>query len=140
MQRWMSLFWIAGRLKRRSYWLGALSLLIASLAAQILTKTLPAPLGAAIYAVAEAIVAWIAVCLFARRLHDLGRSGWLQVPALVLTLLGSALIRPQVAGALHLNPTLQAVGVMFGVAAYFGFIISLGLMRGTNGPNRYGEA
>lgn len=139
MQRWTSLFWVAGRLKRRPYWLGVLSLLIASLAAQILTRTLPAPLGPAVYALAEAGVAWVAVCLFTRRLHDLGRTGWLQLPAFALTAGGFAIVRPGVAAALNLNPTMQAVGVMFGLAAYFGFIISLGLMRGTQGPNRYGE-
>lgn len=140
MQRWTSLFWVAGRLKRRPYWLGVLSLLIASLAAQILAQAVGPALGPPIYTIVQAAVSWVAVCLFSQRLHDLGRPAWMQIPGLALIVLGFGAAQPAAAAALHLDATGRAISVMVGLAGYFGLIIALGLVRGTDGPNRYGAS
>jgi uncharacterized membrane protein YhaH (DUF805 family) len=140
MGRWQSLFWIAGRLPRRPYWFAILSLIILSLGARMLTRQLDPSLGGPLYAVVEAGVAWIGICTFARRLHDLGRSGWWQVPAFVLTVAGFYLAQPALATTLRLSPTVQALCVMVGMAAYFGFIIALGIVRGMTADNRFGPA
>lgn len=139
MLRWRALFWVAGRLPRKPYWLGVLALLIVSLGARILSEALGPPVSAALYALAQALVAWVAICIFTRRLHDLGRSGWWQLPAFGLTVAGFATARPEVAAAMGTGPTGQAVGVIVGLAAYFGFIISLGIVRGMSGDNRFGR-
>src|SRR6187399_1393789 len=83
---WKSLFFSAeGRIGRQAFWIGWLVLL----GIQVVAGWIPV-VGHALGLVA--LFCW--VCLCTKRLHDMGRSGWWQAPALALgpmLVIGSAL-------------------------------------------------
>ncbi|MCR5872958.1 DUF805 domain-containing protein [Phenylobacterium sp. J426] len=132
---WTRLFSFRGRAARREYWRVLAALFVFGVVLQ-LASVLPGvvlialPLG-----LATNVVQWAVV---ARRLHDLGRSGWWQVPATALGLMVVAeavsrgLIDPENPKPL---PPLLAVAMLLMLA----FFIAIGSVRGDPGPNRFGE-
>jgi uncharacterized membrane protein YhaH (DUF805 family) len=67
------------------------------------------------------------------RLHDIGRSGWLALPPLILEVVGV------IACVAYLPP--ESAQVAFGVIALVlaGLMILLGIVPGDPMPNRFGE-
>lgn len=142
---WKSLFFSAeGRIGRQAFWIGWLMLLGAHVVAGWI------PLIGQVIALA-AIFAW--VCLCAKRLHDMGRSGWWQLLPIVLgpvLIVGSALSVGIGATLAHLTngdadwAALAGVGGLFvslaiAFVAVVGFTLWLGITEGQPGENRYGE-
>ena len=142
---WKSLFFTAdGRIGRQAFWIGWLMLL----GVHVVAGWVPLigwALGlAALFA---------SVCLYTKRLHDMGRSGWWQVLPIVLgpvLILGSAMAIGF--GAIFAELTngdpgfaaLAGVGGLFvSLAIAFvvtiGFTLWVGLTEGQPGENRYGE-
>jgi uncharacterized membrane protein YhaH (DUF805 family) len=94
------------------------------------------------------------ICLYSKRLHDIGRSGWLQIVPFVLGWLlmtfGFAFGVASVFGLLFSGlPHFLGGVVLGGMAVAFGMfcvgglmhlvlLLWLGLTRGQTGPNRYG--
>jgi uncharacterized membrane protein YhaH (DUF805 family) len=119
-----------GRIGRRSYWLWlALVLIAGAVTVTIDTLVFGKFDGGPVTALASVPAIYPQVCVQTKRLHDLGRSGWLQLVPY---------------GALLLSPVLNAVGaaalatLLVGVA-FLGMFIWLGFFKGQDGPNRYGE-
>lgn len=142
---WKSLFFSAGgRIGRQAFWIGWLVLL----GVQVLAGWIPV-VGHALGLIA--LFAW--VCLCTKRLHDMGRSGWWQAPAIALgpvLVVGSALwigFGAAVAALTGGEPELAAlagVGVLLvSVAVAFILVIAftlwVGITEGQIGENRYGE-
>ncbi|KRA59958.1 hypothetical protein ASD79_10555 [Caulobacter sp. Root655] len=141
---WKSLFFTAdGRIGRQAFWIGWLMLL----GVHVVAGWVPLigwALGlAALFA---------SVCLYTKRLHDMGRTGWWQVLPIVLgpvLILGSAMTIGF--GALLGELTnigdgwaLAGVGGLFvslaiAFVVMIGFTLWVGTAEGQPGENRYGE-
>jgi len=142
---WKSLFFTAeGRIGRPTFWIGWLMLL----GVHVVAGWIPLigwALGlAALYA---------SVCLYAKRLHDMGRSGWWQLLPILLgpvLVIGSAMSIGF--GALFAELThgdaewaaLAGLGGLFvSLAVAFvvmiGFTLWVGISDSQPGDNRYGE-
>jgi uncharacterized membrane protein YhaH (DUF805 family) len=146
---WVNLFFSAqGRTGRRDFWIGAAILFVAG----ILINVLPG-LGQLIFL--GVIYCW--VCLYAKRLHDADRSGWLvMVPILVwfgaivvaLIVGGLGLVtafansQDEGTAAAALFAGLGSSLLVLGLAGLFNiaFLLWVGLSEPTPGPNRYGDS
>jgi uncharacterized membrane protein YhaH (DUF805 family) len=136
----MFLFSTAGRINRGKYWLAALIYLVVSAAATIVGLfliTFMSDATAVILYVGGGLlfltIYFSSVAIAIKRLHDRSKSGWWSIPFLILPgLLGSAsndLVSPA-----------TGLGLSFvgGVLGLWG-LIELGCLRGTVGPNAFGE-
>jgi len=143
---WGSLFFSAeGRVGQKDFWLAAVILFI---------------FGVVIHAaVVIGTFLWLLstycwICLYAKRLHDIGKSGWTQILPWALGLFclvfgGFAVISsvlgmlftglPHFLGGVVIGGMSMGVG-LFALSAvvHFIFLLWLGLTRGQAGPNRYG--
>ena len=136
-----------GRIGRRDFWLGSAVLLVVGNLLHIILF-----FGTLISF--SLFYCW--VCLFSKRLHDLGKSGWIQLAPHVINALSipllifmgalglvSALLggRPlAMAGAL-MGATWAVPILMVGSVAVLStviFMLWVGLSRGHEGANRYG--
>lgn len=123
--RWL---WFTGRMQRRSYWglnlgLGGINLLIA--AWLLFLPTLGGDPAVSSWRIAAVVIGvalrWLSLTAFARRLHDIGLSGWwVLLPGLMIPLGGSQVNQ----------------WVIRGVAA--AVFIVMALLDGTRGANRFG--
>jgi uncharacterized membrane protein YhaH (DUF805 family) len=142
---WKSLFFSAeGRIGRQAFWIGWLMLLGVHVVAGHL------PLVGQVLSLA-AIYAW--VCLSAKRLHDMGRTGWWQLLPVLLgpvLVIGSAvsigfgaILAEAVNGDASFGALAGLGGLFVSLAVAFlaviGFTLWLGTSEGQAGDNRYGE-
>jgi len=141
---WKFLFFTSdGRISRQQFWIGALILLGAGVVAGWI------PL---VNVVAFFVSLYVWACLYAKRLHDMGKSGWLTAIPVGLFILASMLAAGIVGGLAasgafntH-NVTPAAVmgvgltGVLFGLVMLIAiaFALWVGLTPGEPGANRYG--
>ncbi|WP_426044134.1 DUF805 domain-containing protein [Caulobacter sp. DWR3-1-2] len=142
---WKSLFFTAeGRIGRQTFWIGWLMLL----GAHMVAGWIPL-IGWAIGLAAS----FAGVCIYTKRLHDMGRTGWWQ---LLLILLGPVLV---VASAISIGfgaiaaemmngdaglLALAGVGGLFvslaiALVVLVGFTLWVGTAEGQRDENRYGE-
>lgn len=135
-----------GRISRQSFWIGFLIVL----GANVLVGWIPL-----IGWIVSLVSIYVLVCLGAKRLHDFGRSGWLQVipfAGLFLLVLAVAMIVGTSAATAAFSGDDDAInaavigGVAVSVAASaLAFLISaafllwVGLTPGQPGANKYGE-
>ncbi|HEX2526012.1 MAG TPA: DUF805 domain-containing protein [Geminicoccus sp.] len=75
---------------------------------------------------------WINLCLVAQRLHDMGRSGWLQIVPFALGLAGIALLTLD-------HPLARPPGLAMLLTGWLGFAFWLALAPGTPGSNGFGS-
>lgn len=144
---WVTLFFNPeGRINRTHFWLGWLVLFGAGL----LIGWIPA-----IGQIAVLLSLYCHVCVYSKRLHDMGRTGWLQiVPFLamaILPLVGLVMGGARVFSHLHelqsgasLPIILGALGwLLLGIAVaslIWGiFLLWIGTSGGQPGDNRYGS-
>lgn len=145
---WQALFLSAdGRIGRKDFWIGALILMVAWLLAPVFHLLAP---------IVWLLLLYPWVCVFSKRLHDFGRSGFLiVVPFLVgavavalgLAFGGAAALGSLWAaafgGAVSWAMVIGGLGVMAGFLALAGvakviFILWVGLSPSDPGPNLYG--
>ena len=145
---WKNLFLNAnGRIGQKDFWIGFLILFVVSFVVHFIPV-----LGQILWLV----LIYPTVCLYSKRLHDFGKSGWLVlVPYAVLFLalviavmfVGTAVL---MGGASNLDTGAAAAGAvgglmlagLVGLAALLvclGFLLWVGLSKGDPGPNRYGS-
>lgn len=141
---WKSLFFSAeGRIGRQAFWIGFAILFFAGMVINVIPG-----LGQLI----SIAMIWCWVCLFSKRLHDFGKSGWLNlVPivawfaALVIALAvgGAGLIAMATGGDAGAGAFIASMGgamLVFAVAGLINlaFILWVGLTAPTPGDNAYG--
>lgn len=134
-----------GRIGRKPYWIGLIILLIA----QVIALFLPV-----VGQIIGLLLIYPAVCVYGKRLHDLGRGMWwlgVVIAATVFALIAifAVAVRPMLAvsGGPHdeiamLNAFAAAPGVapllLITVAINLGFVLWLGVAPGQKGDNRFG--
>lgn len=140
---WKYLFFATdGRIGQKDFWIGLLILVGANLLAGLI------PL---IGWIAGLVLIWCGIALTAKRLHDFGKSGWLQVIPMAVCMViwtigvmmtGVGLFMSSLWGA---DPALAVAGFaslfgLFGVTGLIGlaFLLWVGLSKGDTGPNQYG--
>jgi uncharacterized membrane protein YhaH (DUF805 family) len=143
---WGSLFFSAeGRVGQKDFWLAAAILFVFGVlihAALVVGSLL------------WVLSAYCWICLYSKRLHDMGRSGWAQITPWVLgvvclvfggfAVIGSALGAlftglPHFLGGMLLGGVSIGLGMVFlSAVVHLLFLLWLGLTRGQSGPNRYG--
>lgn len=89
--------------------------------------------------IANAIVLWPWIAICAKRLHDRNRPGWIILPLALLSFVADALIVAGFGGPVdgYSVPVIVAYGLQLLVTIYL--VVDLGILRGTRGPNRYGD-
>lgn len=137
---WQNLFLsIDGRTGRKDFWLGAAALIGAGLVGGLI------PLVGPLVSLAL-IVPW--TCLTAKRLHDIGRSGWLVLVAVVPSVISGAMalftaLATANVAALGLAFAGAGVTLMVSTVALLvslGFLLWVGLKPGEPAANAYGPA
>ncbi|WP_369060846.1 DUF805 domain-containing protein [Caulobacter sp. 73W] len=142
---WKFLFFATdGRIGQKDFWIGLLILV----GANILAGMIPF-----IGWIAWLVIFWGAVALTAKRLHDFGKSGWLQViPMALCTVIGTIGVMMTGVGILMsglwgADPTMlfAAFAGFFGLFGFMGliylaFLLWVGLSTGDAGANQYGPA
>lgn len=149
MHGWM-LFSFDGRLDRKPYWIATVGLTLAAIVIAVGVTTAFHMMGKASTAqeLLRAAHPWLAgfgfilaypaAAVFAKRLHDRNKPGWLAalliVPMLIGTVLDPAGSVPQTEPIYWIYQVASAMTLV--VALWF--LIELGFLRGTVGDNRYG--
>lgn len=118
-----------GRVTRYDWWV---RYFVPLLGLNVLFGIFDAALGTQFFGVILSLaMLWPGLAITAKRLHDRGRTGWLQALPLGLVILAIVLA--------FASGTLGAVlGVVAGIVSIW-FIIEIGFLRGTRGKNDYGE-
>lgn len=139
---WKTLFLDAkGRIGKKDFWIGFLILFVTG----IILSFLPI-----IGQIAGLLLIYPNVCVFSKRLHDFGKTGWLAAVPFVIGLVagiavavtgGAALLS---GGAGMEADALAAVGsaglvMLLAFVAYIGFVLWVGLSKGDEGTNQYGS-
>jgi uncharacterized membrane protein YhaH (DUF805 family) len=141
---WKRLFLSAdGRIGRQEYWIGVAILFVGG----FILGMIP------ILGLLSIVLIYPQVCVGSKRLHDMGRSGWLMlipwgvgIVAMVLSLMvgGAALIGARAGGdsgaaAAAMGAGLGFLGiVLLACLVNLAFIIWVGVTPGQPGENRYG--
>lgn len=146
------LFGFQGRITRAQYWLGSMGAGVASALIIFSFALMFAPMGASKTAPAEinpaALIAfgavmmamgWCGLALQVKRFHDRGRSGYFALAPFVPWVM---IVTAIVGGAATDAPAGQVAAQTlpwFGVLGLMNIwlLIDLGLLSGTNGPNKY---
>jgi uncharacterized membrane protein YhaH (DUF805 family) len=135
------LFSTAGRLNRSRYWLAALiyslMIVVAVVIGALLLTSVPSDAAAVFLYVGGGLlfllVFFSAMAVAIKRLHDRDKTGWWCIPFLVLPGLlqsaGNGLVSPA---------TAIVLSIIAAVLSIWG-LIELGCLRGTIGPNRFGD-
>ena len=146
---WNRLFFSAdGRIGRQAFWVGFLILLGAGVVLGWI------PILGALISIAL-IYPW--VCLFSKRFHDMGKSGWfallpVALPAVFFAIaiatglsgiIGGAILSKEVGDDAAAGPVLAGLGMAFlffglGMLVWLGGTLWAGLTEGNPGENHYG--
>lgn len=137
-----------GRIGRSEFWAGWCILFVANLVLHFIPV---------IGWIAALVMIYCWVCVYSKRLHDMGKSGWLQIIPMVVMFGGvifavvagiGAVIGAGASGgsdAAAVTAALGGVGIMFLVLALcllisLGFLLWVGLSASEPGDNRYGPS
>ena len=138
------LFSPRGRVRRRLYWRATLVLIAASWCPYAIPR-----IGLYLGAAASVAALYGFVCLYTKRFHDLGRSGWWQI-VLWGAGLSPAILAPLALGILAesgMKPGFgdepgEVTNILFALSVlatmvFAGCHIALGVLRGETGMNRF---
>lgn len=144
---WKTVFFSPeGRINRQTFWIAWLVLLGVNVVAGWI------PLLGFILTL---VTIWCSICIHSTRLHDMGKTGWLQVIPVVawviafgvlITSLGAAIMTAVSTGGADEIVALAIAGGLGGgllamLVAFLvglGFLLWVGLTPGEPGPNRFG--
>ncbi|WNG45919.1 DUF805 domain-containing protein [Archangium minus] len=137
-----------GRIERRDFWIGFAIIVVASFVLGVI-PILGQLLGF--------LLLWPQICIHSKRLHDMGKTAWLQlipfgatVIAMVLAAVSGGMAMMGAASMNEQGDDSAAVGsAMAGMGAALGFmglaflvglafLLWVGLTKGEPGPNRFG--
>lgn len=146
---WQALFLDPkGRINRQPFWIGFVILFVAGIVLGLI------PL---IGQIVGLLLLYPWTCLYSKRLHDMGKSGWLQlamygifiVGVIVAIVLGGGGMIMAMAGGQNDPAAMAALTSGLGIASLafllacllcLGFLIWVGVTPGEPGPNQYGPS
>jgi len=137
---WQNLFLSAnGRIGQKDFWIGYLILFVSGLVLGMI-PVLGMLVGLALI--------YPNVCLFSKRLHDFGKTGWLQLAPIAIYLVlaviaavvggGAAALTGAGDGGLVAVMATMGVFVLVMVAVHLGFLLWVGLSKSDPASNPYG--
>lgn len=125
---------VTGRTNRQSFWVTSVLNYLAFLVAMLAAMGLPI-VGLVIAVPVFFLALWVGFAVAVRRLHDRNKSGWwlviIYAPVFMLTVLGAVVS----ASDPETGSGLNALGLPFSIWAF----VELGCLKGTSGPNRFGD-
>lgn len=144
---WKNMFFSAeGRIGRQQFWIGFLILL----GLNVVLGFIPV-----IGQLLSLVLIWCSICIYSKRLHDMGKSGWLQLIPLGTFLVamifafvtgGAAIMTAAMQGD-SADPTTMLAGLGMAALAFGAaglvcliFLLWVGLSSGQTGENRFGPA
>jgi len=124
-----------GRINRKPYWIAAILLMVAGLVLQAAATLLMGPLAGMIVGI---LFLYPSFALTVKRAHDRNRPMWLVGTFFVLMVLITLLTPPDIEQmkASPSTPFLLAATIWLVMSLFF--LVDLGFLRGTAGPNRFG--
>jgi uncharacterized membrane protein YhaH (DUF805 family) len=143
------LFRFEGRINRKPYWLASLAVALVgggtAAGAAFLTAegaeselTLPAELGVAVILAVVAVVLFCSLAISVKRLHDRGKSGWWMALYYCIGGVQEIADQAELSGTQE-DPTTLGIGLgLIGFAVAIWYLVDLGVLKGTPGPNQYG--
>lgn len=143
------LFSFEGRINRKRFWLASIAVALVSAAAIVgLTfftaaaaeghLPLPAEIGVALLLAVVGVVLFCTLAISVKRLHDRGKSGWWMALYYGVGGAQEAADRAGLSGTEE-NPTEIGIALaLAGLAVGIWYLVDLGILKGTPGPNRYG--
>lgn len=143
-----ALFSLDGRTGRKTFWLSIL--MIAVITVPVTIYLMMQIMGGGPTADMQKMLAYFSlgslivfgyplVAIYGKRLHDRNKSAWLMALYLVPAALDPMLTFTDLGGTLE-QPSAMRLGLsFFMVIIGIWFLIELGFLRGTPGPNKYGE-
>jgi uncharacterized membrane protein YhaH (DUF805 family) len=99
-------------------------------------------LGAITICVEAIVVIAFFVSVFAvyvKRLHDRDKSAWWLIPFSLVPAIIDAIADNRLPTFMHLPPVINALLVLTGVGLSIWNFVEVGCLRGTQGPNRFGD-
>ena len=140
--KWKSLFLSAnGRIGQKDFWIGFLILFVAGLVLGMI------PVLGILVSIAL-IYPW--VCLFTKRLHDFGKTGWLQLAPVGINIVlgviavmiggGAAAFSGDSAGGLMAAFANMGIFLVIMLLVNLAFLLWVGLSKGDPAANQYGPA
>jgi uncharacterized membrane protein YhaH (DUF805 family) len=138
-----------GRIGRGEFWIGFVILLVANFIISALSHAVP------FIGILGLVLLYCSICVYSKRLHDMGHSGWLQVIPMLVFLVGiviaiamggMAMLSGMAGGANgggNPSAAMGALGIagivfMIGGLVALGFLLWVGLSNGQPGDNKYG--
>lgn len=145
---WLELFLsFHGRIGRRQFWVGVLLLFAVAIGIGFLVSVLPQSLQFGAFVIFGLLATIAGMAIPVKRLHDRNRTGWwIGLPALLGLLfagwiwIGGGFSQPLsvLNGRFDITLIGNAVDLVLVVYQIWLFI-ELGFLRGTAGPNRFGD-
>ena len=130
MQQFLPFFSFAGRMNRQRYWVTSILVNLAFLALGLTAATIPT-LGLVLMIPGGLVGVWVGLAAAARRLHDRNKSAWwlliMYGPVLLFSAMGAAMTAT--------GSAISGIGSLFSIWIF----VELGCLKGTTGPNRFGD-
>ena len=129
-----------GRINRAKYWIGSIALAVVSIVFGILIASLfgMTTLGAILIALVTLALFYPAYAIAAKRFQDRDKPGKTALYGLVPVLLVNFLQLFGMTGTPEQPNTLGWISSLVMLAVGLWFLVELGILKGTTGPNRYG--
>jgi len=129
-----------GRINRAKYWIGSIALAVISIVFGILIASLfgMTTLGAILIALVTLALFYPAYAIAAKRFQDRDKPGQTALYGLVPVLLVNFLQLFGMTGTPEQPNTLGWISSLVMLAVGLWFLVELGILKGTTGPNRYG--
>ena len=130
-----------GRIGQKDFWIGFLILFVGG----IILSFIPV-----IGQIASIILIYPWVCLFSKRLHDFGKTGWLAAVPFVIGFIagiiavamgGAAMLTGGMGSEADALAAVGSAGLVLGLSfiIYIAFVLWVGLSKGDPGTNQYGS-
>ena len=139
---WKTLFLSAnGRIGRQPFWIGVAILIVAGMVLNFI------PIIGQLAALA---LTYCWVCLYSKRLHDFGKTGWLAAVPFVIGFIagiiavamgGAAMLTGGMGSEADALAAVGSAGLVLGLSfiIYIAFVLWVGLSKGDPGTNQYGS-
>jgi uncharacterized membrane protein YhaH (DUF805 family) len=137
------LFSVAGRIPRYQWWIGSLCIFAYVVVSSVIEVAIfglgsrPDSVGLIEILMFDLVWLYASYCIAAKRFQDRGKPAFYAQIAVAVWLVKSIL---DLIGATH-QPTYNSIDYSFSlvfIAIFVWFIVELGCLRGTVGPNEYG--